>query len=455
MSFPSFRRSWCLPFFLAVASTSLFAEQAADGAELTVGTAETVITPILRSPMAGYYFAREADGVHDDLMAKTILFRQSGKTVGLVSCDLIELPGAVVDKAKALVLERTGIPPDHLILTVTHAHTGPRHQASYDDWLVEKIADTVQMAVARLVPAQVSFGVGEEKRLPFHRRFWMKDGTLRTNPGKLNPDIVRPAGGIDPTVPVLTVSRPDGVPLAAVVNYSLHLDTVGGTSISADFPHYVSSILGRVMGAEMLTLHTTGACGNINHWDVHSEDPQRSFAEAERIGTMLAGEVLKVTTFAKPVDVDRIDGLIEDVELPLKSFTEEELAKAREIVKVPNPPDVDFVLERVWALRALEVTGRKQPTISTRIQAICVGDVALVTVPCELFYELGLDIKQKSPFPRTVVIELANDSIGYVPRRADYDNGGYEVVNSRLAPGGGEQIVETALGLLKKLHQEH
>lgn len=454
MSSPSIRWSWRLSFIFALASTAAPAQQLAGGAELTVGTAETVITPILRSPMAGYYFDREAEGVHDDLMAKAILFHVGDKTIGLVTCDLIELPRAVVDKAKALVEERTGIPPEHLILSATHAHTGPRHKASYDDWLVEKIADTVQMAAGRMVAARVAFGVGEEKRLPYHRRFWMKNGTLRTNPGKLNPDIVRPAGGIDPSVPVLMVSRPDGSPVAVVVNYSLHLDTVGGTSISADFPHYLSSILGRVMGPEMLTLHTTGACGNINHWDVHSEDPQRSFTEAERIGTMLAGEVLKVTTFAKLVDVDQIDGLIEELELPLKTFTEEELAKARKIVKVPNPPGVDFVLERVWALRALEVAGRKQKTISARIQAICVGDVALVAVPCELFYELGMDIKQKSPFAHTVVITLANDNIGYVPRREDYVNGGYEVVSSRLAPGGGEKIVQTTLGLLKRLQQQ-
>jgi len=454
MSHPNIRCRWCLPFLFVMASAFLVAQQSADGAELTVGTAETVITPILRSPMAGYYFDREAEGVHDDLMAKAILFRQSGKTVGLVTCDLIELPRAVVDKAKALVEKRNGIPPGHLMLCATHAHTGPRHEPGYDDWLVEKIADTVQMAAARLVPAQVAFGVGEEKRLPYHRRFWMKDGTLRTNPGKLNPDIVRPAGGIDPTVPVFAVSRLDGSPLAIVVNYSLHLDTVGGTSISADFPHYVSSILRRVMGPETLTLHTTGACGNINHWDVHNEDPQRSFAEAERIGTMLVGEVLKVTTFAKPVRVDRIDGLIEDADLPLKSYTQEELAKAREIAKIPNPPNVDFVLDRVWALRALEVAGRKQPTISARVQAICVGDVALVAAPCELFYELGLDIKRKSPFPHTVVVELANDNIGYVPRQEDYENGGYEVVNSRVAPGGGEQIVETAIRLLNRLRQQ-
>ena len=442
-----------LPIFLTVFVTILCASQVPLAAELKVGTAQTAITPILSSPMAGYYFDREADGIHDDLMAKAILFQHSDKTVGLVACDLIELPGAVVDKAKALIAKRTGIPPQHLIISATHAHTGPRHRASYDDWLVEKIADAVQMAAANLIPAQIAFGVGEEKRLPFHRRFWMKDGTLRTNPGKLNPDIVRPAGGIDPSVPVLTVSRPDGSPAALIVNYALHLDTIGGTSISADFPHYVASILGRVMGPKMIALHTTGACGNINHWDVRDEDPQRSFAEAQRIGTILAGEVLKVTAISRAVTVDRVDAALEEVELPLKSFTEAELAKAREIVKVPNPPNVDFVLDRVWALRALEIADRKQPTIRARVQVICVGDVSLVAVPCELFHELGLDIKRESPFPHTVVVELANDNIGYVPRQEDYENGGYEVANSRLAPGGGEQLVKAALGLLERLHQ--
>lgn len=430
-----------------------FGEARTTAADLEVGTAQTVITPILNSPMAGYYFDRMAEGVHDDLMAKAILFSRGDESVGLVACDLINLPGAVVDRAKSLIAERNGIPRENVIISATHAHTGPRHGPEYDDWLVEKIADAVHMAASNAAPAQLAFGVGEEDRLPYHRRFWMKDGSLQTNPGKLNPDIVRPAGGIDPAVPVLTVTQPDGSPLAVMVNYALHLDTTGGTLISADFPQVVASVLARTMNPEMITLHTTGACGNINHWDVQSEDPQRSFAEAERIGTILAGEVLKVTKMSEPVAVDRLAGAMQDVDLPLKSFTEEELAKAREIVKVPNPPDVDFVLERVWALRALEVAKREGTTITAPVQAICVGDMALVAVPCELFYELGLDIKRQSPFAHTVVVTLANGNIGYVPRKEDYDNGGYEVVSSRLAPGGGETLVQAALDVLEQLKQ--
>ncbi len=174
--------------------------------------------------------------------------------VGLVACDLIELPREVVDKSKSLVEKRTGIPPEHLIVSATHAHTGPKRQPSYDNWLAEKIADAVQMAAADFKPAEVAFGTGEERRLAFHRRYWMKDGTLRTNPGKLNPDVVRPAGGIDPSVSVLLVSQLDGTPLAIVENYAMHLDTIGGTSVSADFPHFLSAILGRVMGPQLLTV---------------------------------------------------------------------------------------------------------------------------------------------------------------------------------------------------------
>ena len=422
--------------------------------ELTIGTAESVITPTLSSPMAGYFFDRYAEGVHDDLMVKAVVFHKADAKIVLVGCDLISMPKGIADKAKDRISQRCGIPESHVIISATHAHTGPKLDDNYSHWVAEKIADTVQIACSRTVPARIAFGVGEETRLPFHRRFWMKDGTLRTNPGKLNPDIVKAAGGIDPSVPVLLMTRPAGKPLAVVVNYALHLDTVGGTLISADAPHFLSSTLRGALQPELLTLYTTGACGNINHWDVTKADPQRSLAEAKRIGVMLAGEVLKVSTFAECVDVDRVGGLMDDIDLPLKTFTEDELKEAREIVKIPNPPGVDFVLERVWALRALEVTDRNASTISASIQALCLGDVAFVAVPCELFYELGLDIKRQSPFPHTMVIELANDNIGYVPRREDYENGGYEVVNSRLAPGGGEQIVAAALDLLRRLRQQ-
>ncbi|HLT93287.1 MAG TPA: hypothetical protein VKZ56_01940, partial [Membranihabitans sp.] len=72
----------------------------------------------------------------------------------------------------------------------------------------------------------------------------------------------------------------------------------------------------------------------------------------------------------------------------------------------------------------------------------------IVGLPGEVFVELGLDIKNRSPYKYTFVIELTNTHIAYVPTREAFDRGGYETINSRLAPGGGEMMVESAVKLL-------
>jgi hypothetical protein len=77
--------------------------------------------------------------------------------------------------------------------------------------------------------------------------------------------------------------------------------------------------------------------------------------------------------------------------------------------------------------------------------------VAIVALPSEVFVEFGLAIKAASPFKTTIVFELANDSLGYIPTKKAFGEGSYEVVNSRLQSGGGEQLVETAVRLLKEL----
>ena len=111
-------------------------------------------------------------------------------------------------------------------------------EPAYSDVLVQKVADSVALAKRRLEPAQITYGLGSEGSVSFNRRFWMRDGTLRTNPGIGNPDIVRPAGPIDPTVGVIALRRPDGSPIAVWLNFAVHLDTTGGNSVSADYPYY-------------------------------------------------------------------------------------------------------------------------------------------------------------------------------------------------------------------------
>jgi hypothetical protein len=280
----------------------------------------------------------------------------------------------------------------------------------------------------------------------------MKDGTVRTNPGKMNPEIVQPMGEIDPEVDLLWFTGPDGRALAAYVNYALHLDTVGGMQFSADYPYTLSKVLGKLHGPELLTLFTIGAAGNINHVDVKSREPQKGHGEAHRIGTILSGEVLKTLARLQPIEATSIRTARESLTLPAPAFGPAEVQKARETAagfsKTSRAaPDL------VHAMKVLDVVDRKGK-VQAEVQVIALGDkIAWVGLPGEIFVELGVAIKKASPFPQTIVVELANGWVSYVPTRKAFTEGGYEVISARCEPGGGEALAEAAIRMLAKLHR--
>src|SRR5262249_10926348 len=160
------------------------------------------------------------------------------------------------------------------------------------DYLVERLVQAIAQAHAGAQPVIVSEGIAEQRGLSFNRRFHLKDGTVRFNPGKLNPDIVRPAGPIDPDVGIVLLKSADGKRnVAALTVFALHLDTVGGTEYSADYPFYLDRTLRQDLGNEFVSLFGNGTCGDINHVDVTNSQPQKGHEEAARIGTALAETV--------------------------------------------------------------------------------------------------------------------------------------------------------------------
>ena len=130
----------------------------------------------------------------------------------------------------------------------------------------------------------------------------MKDGTVATNPGFLNPNVVQPMGDIDARMPLLYAEDINGAPLLTWVNYSMHPDTVGGTWISADYPYFLGRALARLKGPDMLPVFTIGAAGNVNHWDVRRPGPQRGFDEAQRIGEVLGEAARQAYGHMRPLE---------------------------------------------------------------------------------------------------------------------------------------------------------
>jgi hypothetical protein len=438
----------------------------ARAAELRVGTAAVNITPPLGIQLAGYYSERGCEGVIDDLYAKAAVFDDGQTKVALVVCDLLALPRPVVAEARRLIQEQTGIPGAQVMLSATHTHTGPEVARtitgdagtaqgssalvrSYTAGLPKFIAQSVADANASLAPTRVSRARAQEPRLSFNRRFFMKDGTVGWNPGKLNPGIIRPAGPIDPEVGVVYFESPDHKPQLTYVNFAMHPDTTGGTRVSADYMGALSRCLAEYRGPEMLTLYANGTCGNLNHVNVHWAAQQTSTNEANRLGTMLAADVFKAYMDLAPVTNTTLRVRSEIVQLQLARITGEDVRAAWEIQK--RGRDAKF-MDQVQAQKVLDVAQRDGKPLEAEVQVVALGEeLAWVALPGEVFVELGLSIKAASPFPQTLVVELAGDDLDYIPHRAAYAEGNYEVVSARCAEGSGEQLVTTALKLLQEL----
>ncbi len=457
--------------------------------ELQLGTATVKITPPVGIPMAGYYSRRDSEGVLDDIRAKAVVLDDGKTKVAMVVCDLIGLPRSIALEARRLIEEQTGIPANNVMISVTHTHTAPvvlggssRDEAAtggsqlskdYAAQLPKWMAQAVVEADKQRTPARVFYASENETKLSFIRRFWMKDGTVGWNPGVKNPNTIRPIGAIDPQVNVVYAettgqapsgpveqmaadgSRPavktDKMPLLTYVNFALHLDTTGGTMISADFPATLYRLLAEYKGSDMVTIFANGACGNINHINVNWSAPQSSPAAAKRLGTILTADVLKAYVDLKQVDDVTLGVRTEVIHLPPATYTEEELRKAHEI-DARQGANTPF-LEQVKAYRILDVEARKGKPFDVDVQVFTLGrDIAWVALPGEVFVELGLSIKAASLFRQTNVVELSNGRSSYIPNHSAFSEGQYEVVSTRYAEGSGEMLVTAAIRLLGELH---
>jgi hypothetical protein len=443
-------------------------------AEIKLGVAAVPINPPLGIGLAGYYHERGNEGVLDDLFAKAAVLDDGSTRAAIVVCDLISMPKWIVVEARRLIEEGTGIPGTNVMIAATHTHTAPvlvRESSrdeidggakpiakEYSHSLPALIAQAVAAANEKRQPVRICVAKEQEPRLAQNRRYWMRDGSVGWNPGKLNRQIVRSAGPIDPEVGVFyaetTSAKP--TPVLTFVNYAMHPDTTGGTKISADYPGALARALVLYKGQDMLTLFANGTCGNINHVDVHWANPQSSPQEAARLGTILAGAVFKAYAGLTPLTtVGPVRVRSEILKLPLPAFTPEQLEQARKDLRTAKDNNRDGFMKLVRGHRIIDTAARNGQPQEVEMQVISLGrEVAWVSWPGEIFVELGLSVKAGSPFAHTYNVELANGAIGYIPNKSAYPEGNYEVESARVAEGSGEMLVSSALRMLAEMSAE-
>lgn len=491
--------------FVVPSSTLSNEPKSGDTTSVKVGISTTDITPPLGYPMSGYYYERGATGVLDPLHAKAIVFDDGQTTLAIVVCDIIGSSTDLCREVRKRVSASTKLAPENIMLTATHCHTAPDYYSDmrrflagketkeptvYPKRLIAGIVSAVEEAAAAVTPALLSVGTGSEDTVSFNRRFVTTDGSIRTWANYQDPTVVRAAGPIDPALDMLVIKeaktkanegeigKVEPRLRGALTAFALHLDTTGGSEFSADFPYHMERMLQSKLGADFVSVFAAGTCGDINHVDPRSNDRNRPHVIGSRLGEAFIAAIDSLHDVSPALRTkQRI------VKIPMKSFTKDELAWATDLIAKDKAGDKLPFLEEVKAynIRLLSllrngnrVGGTFDPnddgqgwgasaslvgigeSLPVELQVMQLGeDTAVVGLPGEVFVELGLAIKQASPYRHTIVIELANsDESGYIPTRLAYQGGGYETINSVLQPGGGEQLVETTIEMLREMKVE-
>lgn len=440
--------------------------------DLKIGVGQVEYEPKIGLPIMGH--SRDdysSKGFHDPLYSKAVAFADGDDVqFVLISLDICMITASQVEILRRIVEEDTGIAASKIFITATHTHGGPATISLYaspkakDEYIEEFLgnaAKAVGAAVANLQQAQIKIGYAHEDRLGFNRRLKCKDGQTHMNWETLEKDfVIETLGPIDPEVTVISIEQ-DGKPVSAMVNHALHSAILDyeNSDYTADFPGYLAEAMGQLFDKNFINLFLNGCCGNVNHLNYADEfSPRRGFEMAQRCGYMLATKTFSALKEAKPCSIDKIAVSSEKVELERLKIDDEAYAKAKDFLKNDKKEIIDgdgLPMEYaapVWVkMREIQDTPAHVEVMVARL-----GEMAIVGLPGEVFCEFGLEIKEKSPASHTIVVELSNDAIGYIPTREAFEQGGYEPMAGacNFAPGVGEKLTDSALKQLEALFND-
>jgi len=396
---------------------------------LKAGAARINITPYVGMNLSGFGGRTKGSvGIHDELYAKAVVLDDGVTKVGIVSCDLLNLDESSVASIREKAQESTGMDGENIFISTTHTHSGPltsplRGFGKLDrEWvsvLEKKIAGAIFMANDRLQDAEIGAGKGHAE-INLNRRERRDDRTVIG---------INPTGAIDREVSVIRIDDIEQNPICTMVNYACHPVVLGGKNylLSADYPGYAMGLVERVQGGNAVAMFLNGTTGDLNPIRVGN-----TFKEAEKRGTTLGAEVVKVLNGITTSPEIELRMAKEKVELQSGELpSEEELEKTieerkKELEKSERSVDRDIILP--WAQDALRMVkrGKKSAIVPVEVQVLRLGEIILAGLPGEVFVEIGLGIKNGSPFEHTLVAGYTNGCIGYMPTKKAFEEGGYE-----------------------------
>ncbi len=445
---------------------------------LKVGFAETDITPEPGMEKPGGYGKSYVKTVQDPCKVRAAVFDDGTKRVALVGIDALVIRRQTTLEARKQIYERCGISPEAVLIGASHSHSsGPTGMilpgeydhaddlvkqlayeksscadAAYLNRVIEQIVEAVCQANEKRAEAVCGVGCGHEDKVAFNRRFRMNNGRTFTHPGKRNPEIVEPAGPIDPEVGVVGVWDKEGKLLGCIVNYACHA-TCGAKGFSANWIYYMEQVIRGALGQDAVVVFLQGDCGDITQVDNLSPYPN---IDGPIVGGRVGAEAVKVLLSMHRGAMRPLDARTRILDIGHRVPAPPRVAECRELVqktaKDVGATEWTFAKEIVL----LDALLKKEVVEEVEVQAIQVGPAMFVTNQAEMFVEYGLELKTKSPFQYTFPVELANGCVGYVPTEEALGEhgGGYETrltSYSNLEVAAGRKILDASIDMVKDM----
>ena len=443
-------------------------------AELSVGAAVVDVTPDqLPVLINGGMVSRSADAVKTRVKARAIVIDDGEERIGIVVVDSCMVPRMLLDDAKKRAAARTQLKPDRILVSATHTHTAPSSfgalgtsaDPNYVPLLRERIAEALVEAEKNLQPARVGWGVAKAEEFTALRRWIRRPDRLETDPfgnptvranmhAAQNPeDVTGPSGPEDPDLSMIVFESTEGVPIAALANFSMHY--FGDQPISADYfglfcdglELYAKS---KQPKSEMVGIMSHGCSGDIWRRDYMTwKGENEATIEGYTQGLLqIAQRLFDSIEFTAEADL-----AMAEARLPMQYRVpdQQRLAWSQKIV---DAMESDIPKDRTEVYAREQVLLDQMKTTEVVVQAIRIGDIAIATTPNETYALTGMKLKRQSPLERTMVIELANGADGYIPPPEQHHLGGYNTWAARsagLETSAEPRIVATNLHLLEEI----
>lgn len=471
-------------FLIATLSLLLVCEpavaQSAKKLGLRAGAATSNITPPLGRPIVGGFLPFPSTHVHDELHARCLVLDDGNTRLAIVVCDLLGIDRLVSDEARALIDADLKIPPAHVLISATHTHSaasalGKDARAlshtpdEYQRFVSRRIADGVKRAANSLRPAQIAWGSTEAPEHVFNRRWHMKPGTVPPNPFggsdkvKMNPpsgspDLLEPAGPTDPTIPFLALREANGTPIAVFSTYSLHyVGGVGPGHISADYFGMYCEALKRLVNADkpapdFVALMANGTSGDINNINFRTPRPrQQPYEQMRLVAEDVAHKVHAALSKLQYRDQVSLSAQYAEPDIGVRRPTPELLEWAKQKAAENASAAAKANLPAIYAQRTLRMAEHPE-TLKIPLQTLRIGDVAIGTMPCEIFCEIGLEFKKRSPVKPAWLVSIAHGYYGYLPTPSQHKLGGYEtwLGTNRLEVTASDKMLTALLDMAGK-----